>query len=357
MSARETDARRAARPGLGVGPIGIHLRRRAAWCAAGLVALLVVLIGWSTFTGTIDLPASRVWATLTGSGDSIEELVVLDHRFGRAVVAVLVGFALGCAGGLTQSITRNPIASPDILGVTAGAAATATLILTQPGLIDDPTQASSILAPAALLGGLATTGLILAIGWRGGFSGVRLILVGIAVNALAGAVTTWLLTRAELDTAAVAARWLVGSLDAARYDDLAVLLPVIGLALGAVLILSRDVGALRLGRDVAGALGTPPIRTEALALLVAVGLAAVTTAYVGPISFVAFVAPQAAMRLFGTAGPPPIAGGLLGAALLLAADLVSANLPTPLPVGIVTAVVGAPFLLYLVIRHTRRTSV
>ncbi|WP_211221019.1 FecCD family ABC transporter permease [Nocardioides insulae] len=350
-------ARRSARRGVRIGPVGLAVRPWPVVATLLGLAVLVVLVVFSTVTGTLDLPLDRVWAALTGAGTRIEELVVLDRRFGRAMVAVLIGFALGCSGGLTQSITRNPIASPDILGVSAGAAATATFILTIPGAVGDATSASAVLVPAALLGGLVTTVLILALGWRGGFSCLRLILVGIAVNALAASLTTWLLTRASLDSAAVASRWLVGSLDGVRYDDLAWLLPVVLVGLAASLVLSRDVAALRLGWDIAGSLGTPPGRTEGLALAVAVVLAATTTALAGPIGFVAFVAPQAAMRLFRTAGPPPLAGGLVGAVLLLAADMVAQRLPVPLPVGVVTAVVGAPCLLYLVIRNTRRASV
>ncbi|MCD4532820.1 iron ABC transporter permease [Nocardioides sp. cx-169] len=348
-----------ARPGVRIGPVGIVVRRRAVLAGLALGLSVVGLLLLSLLTGTIDVAPDRVWAALSGQGTRIEELVVLDRRFGRAVAAILIGFALGAAGGLTQSITRNPIASPDILGITAGAGAAATLLLTRPEIVanDSGLRAASILVPAAIVGGLVTTGLILLLGWRGGFSGMRLILVGIAVNSLAVAVTSWLITRSELESAAVATRWLVGSLEGARYDDLAVLLPVAVVGALATLVLTRDVSSLRLGRDVSSLLGSPTARTEAGALLVAVLLSAVTTAIAGPIGFVAFIAPQVALRVFRTAGPPPLAAGLVGAALLLGSDVVAQRLPAPLPVGIVTAVVGAPFLLYLVTRSTRRTSV
>lgn len=349
----------SARHGVRIGGVGFVVRRRAGLVTAGLAVLVLGMLTLGVLTGTSSVAPDRVWAALSGAGTSIEELVVLDRRFGRGLAAILIGFALGCSGALTQSITRNPIASPDILGVTTGAAAAATLLITRPEIVAGATglQAAAVLVPAALAGGLLTTGVILLLGWRGGFDGLRLILVGIAVNALALAATSYLLTRASLKSASVATRWLIGSLGGARYDDVAVLLPVVAIGLVASLALHRDVGAIRLGRDVAASLGTAPGRTELIALLVAVSMAAVVTAVAGPIGFIAFVAPQVALRVFGTAGPPPVAAGLVGAALLLAADLLAQRLPLAFPVGIITAVVGAPWLLYLVTRGSRRASV
>ncbi|WP_208322241.1 MULTISPECIES: iron ABC transporter permease [unclassified Mumia] len=349
----------SARAGVRFGPFGMLVRRRAALWGVGVVAVLVGTTLFAVFTGTLDLPASRVWATLLGEGSRVDELVVIDRRLVRAVVAVLVGFVLGLSGALTQTVTRNPIATPDLLGVTAGASAAAVLVITQPWLVETITGTAtvSLVAPAAIAGGLLTTAAIVGLAWRGGFDGMRLVLVGLGVNAIALALVSWGLMRADLESAAVATRWLTGSLSGVRTADLWLLLPVVVLAAACSVVLSRDLGALRLGRDVAASLGTRPARAEAYAVALAVVSVSAATAVAGPIGFVAFVAPQAALRLFGTAGPTPLAAGLVGAAVVLVSDQTAQRLPVELPVGVVTAVIGAPALMFLLIRYVRRTSV
>ncbi|WP_019631201.1 FecCD family ABC transporter permease [Actinomadura atramentaria] len=344
--------------GVLVGPVGLVMRTRSVVAGVVVVLLLAVLLAVSVLTGDLDIPVGRALAALAGDGTRIENLVVVDHRLSRALAAVLVGFALGCAGALTQTITRNPIASPDIMGVSAGAGLFAVFLVTRPETAkafgDHP--AGQLLAPAAIVGGLLTTALILGLSWRAGFDGMRLILVGLGVNAIALAGVSFLLTRADLENAQAATRWLTGSLAGARMGDVLFLAPLALIGAAVCAILARDLAALRLGRDVAPTLGTPPGRTEAVALLVAVLLTSGAVAVAGPIAFVAFIAPQAALRAFGTAGPPPLAGGLVGALLVLAADLTAARLPTELPVGVPTAVIGAPSLLYLLNQYRRRTS-
>ncbi len=349
----------STRTGWSIGPIGTRWRRRTAVAAvAGLLALLA--LWWLTMTtGALAISPGRVLATLAGDGTRVENLVIIDRRLSRLLAGSLIGFCLGTSGALTQTITRNPIATPDILGVSAGAGAFAVLALVRPGITESVLglPPSVALVPIAILGGVITTGIILALGWRGGFDGYRLVLVGLGINALALALTSWLLTRADIEEASVAVRWLVGSLGGVRMIDVGYLAPIV---LGGLLVCLRLTGglsALRLGRDVGQALGVSAGRTEAAALLTAVALVSVATAAAGPIAFVAFVAPQVAMRLFGTAGPPPVASGLIGALLLVGADFLAARLPLELPVGIVTSVLGAPVLLYLMTRHLRRTSV
>ncbi len=328
-----------------------------ALAASGVVAAVLALAAWiSVFTGSLDVAPERVWAALAGNGTAIENLVIVDRRLSRALAALLVGFALGVSGALTQSITRNPIASPDILGVVSGAGLCAALVATQPAVrgVFAGLDTRTLIQAAALVGGLVTTGAILALSWRAGFNGMRLILVGLSVNALALAGTSFLLTRADVYDAAVAVRWLTGSLAPARMDDVSSLLPIVVLAALSCAALAAPLASLRLGREFSSLLGTSPARTEAVSILLAVVLAASAAAVAGPIGFVAFVAPQAALRLFGTAGPPPVASGACGAALVLAADLIAQRVPVELPVGVVVAVIGAPCLLYLLIHTVRR---
>lgn len=154
--------------------------------------MLAVLAAVALTTGALDLPLERVLAALRGQGTRIENLVVIDHRLVRMLLGLLVGFALGCAGALTQTITRNPIATPDILGVTAGAGAAAVLLLTNAAWAQATfgVDARTLLGPASIVGGLLTTAVILATAWRGGFDGYRPILVGLGFNALLIAATS-----------------------------------------------------------------------------------------------------------------------------------------------------------------------
>lgn len=355
-----TDPPRPRRRGLTCGPVGVVLRPRALPVGLALLAATVALAALGVFTGDLALPPERVLAALTGTGTRLENLVVVDHRLARVLAAVLVGFALGCSGALTQSLTRNPLASPDVLGVSAGASLCAVLLVTQPQLAarsgGEP-AAATLLVPAAVAGGLVTAALVLVLSWRDGFDGPRLVLTGVSVNALALSGVSWLLTRSQVEEAQVATRWLTGSLDGARMSDALALLPLALLAVVSCLVLARDLGALRMGRELSTALGTASARTELLAVLLAVLLVSGATAVAGPVSFVAFAAPQVAMRLFGTPGPPPLAGGLTAALLVLGADLLAQHLPAALPVGVPTAVLGAPYLLYLLHRYRRRSSV
>lgn len=335
------------------------MRRRSIVALIGCLLLLAALAAAALTTGALDLPLDRVLAALRGQGTRIENLVVIDHRLVRMLMGVLVGFALGCAGALTQTITRNPIATPDILGVSAGAGAAAVLLLTNAAWAQAAlgVDARALLGPASIVGGLLTTAVILATAWRGGFDGYRPILVGLGFNALLMAAISWMLTRASVEEAAVATRWLIGSLEGVAASDLVVLAPLLLLATAGCVVLAGPLGTLRLGRGVATALGTRTAAVEASALVIAVLIVSAATAAAGPIGFVAFVAPQVALRLFATAGPPPLASGMFGAVLLLASDLVAERLPTSLPVGIITAIVGAPALLSFMVARLRRSSV
>ncbi|SHN47526.1 FecCD family ABC transporter permease [Cryptosporangium aurantiacum] len=349
-------ARATGRRGIRIGPVGIRFRRRAAIVTLVLLVLTTAVGTVGMFTGTLDFPPDRVWAALRGDGTRIENLVLLDGRLARVALGALVGLLLGISGALTQTLTRNPIASPDILGVTAGAGLFAVVFVTNPAALSAvgiPVRVG--LPTAAVLGASVTTGLILALSWRVGFDGFRLVLVGLGVNAIAIAGTSWLLTRATLEEAAVAQRWLTGSLDGAEPADLWIAAPFALLGVVACVRLAAPLHSVRLGRELAAGLGARPAVVEASALGVAVVLAAAAVAVAGPIGFVAFVAPQAAMRLFGTAGPPPLAAGLTGALLVTAADLTAQRLPVEVPVGVVTSVVGAPALLLLLARYARRT--
>lgn len=351
----------------GLQPVGsghLVLRRQGVsgrWSARGVVvlavlaAVVVVLMVLGAAFGDFTIAPAEVVRVLLGGGAPMDRVVVTELRLPRVVAAALVGLALGAAGAVTQSVAGNPLASPEVLGITAGASAGAVAVIVLggagvAGLTLEP--GPSAVTVAALLGGLVAAAVVHAASWRAGLDGLRLVLVGVAVSAVLVALTNWLLVAARITDAARATQWLSGSLAPARWDSVQLLTAVVVLAGCGLAATGRALRALRLGDDTARALGVRVQPARVGLLLSAVALTAAAVAVAGPIGFVALVAPQVALRLMRSAGPPVLGGALLGAALLLAADLLArVVLPAQLPVGVVTTVVGAPYLLLLLGRQ------
>jgi iron complex transport system permease protein len=296
-----------------------------------------------------------VIATIFGRGEQVDEFVIMDLRMPRALAGVVVGIALGVSGALTQSIARNPLASPDVLGITNGAGTVAVFLVTVSGGTAAAIVNSVGLSAAALMGGLGTGLLVYFLAWRRGIDGLRLILIGISVSAVMEALTTWLLVTADIRDVAQAQAWLVGSLDDRSWDEVQVAVWGTLVLLVVVTTAAFQFKPMHLGDDVAAGLGVRHSAVRAVLLLCAVLLAGVAVSAAGPVPFVALVAPQVAMRLARCPTPPLVASALVGALLLTGSDLVArAALPVSLPVGVVTAAIGGPFLVYLLVRANRR---
>lgn len=340
------------RVGWSWGPLGGTIRPRYLWILLLVGAIAAGILVFSITVGTLSFPLERTIPAVFGVGDRVE-VVVVSKRTVRVVAGLLVGFLLGAAGALTQSLMRNPLASPDILGVTAGAGMFAVFAIVTPVA---GVSALVLVPVAALVGGLVATTVVVLLAWRRGLDPFRLVLVGIAITAIGGAVTQWLLMTTENDWAAVAMRWLAGSLSGVTATEVAFLSVVALIGTLFLIVSSRALAALRFGVDQARSLGVRTGPAQIWIIVLAVALVSCATAAAGPIGFVAFVAPQIAMRLFGTAGPPPFASGLTGAAMVSAADLLARWLPVDLPVGIITCIVGGPVLLVLLYRYVRSTS-
>ncbi|QYN32248.1 iron chelate uptake ABC transporter family permease subunit [Pseudonocardia sp. DSM 110487] len=336
---------RAGRVSLRVEPASVLLGA-AAWAAALAVALYAVTVG------DYPMPLSTVLDTLAGDGTLLTYDVVVRNRLPRALVGLLVGASLGMAGMVLQRIARNPLVSPDVIGVGAGASAGAVVMIVVVG------AGAPAVAAGALTGAVAAAATVYAIAARGGFRGYQLVLVGIGVTALANAAASFLLTRSDRYAAKQAATWLVGDVAGRSWPD--VLTVAAGLAVGApmVLLLTRHLRLLELGDDIARALDGRIGTARAALVASAVGLTALATAAAGPIGFVALVAPQIVRRVLATqaAGLLPVAG--VGALVVAAADLAARRLfsPDELPAGVLTAAVGAPVLLYLLVRVSRRNG-
>lgn len=322
---------------------------------AGLIALAALAAAIAgLMLGDYPLSAADVVRTLLGAGDPGASFVVETLRLPRVVCALLVGGALGIAGAIFQSITRNPLGSPDIIGFTYGSAAGAVLLIVVFGATQTAVALGSI--AAGLLAALA----VYALAYRGGVQGYRLVLVGIGVGLMLQSVTDYLLTHGRLQDAQQAAAWIAGSLNGRGWAQatplaigMAVLVPV-------ALLLSRPLKMLELGDDAASALGVPVERTRLTLALVAVGLTALATSAAGPIAFVALAAPQIARRLTRASGPGLVSAALMGALLMQAADLLAQRLlaPQQLPVGVMTAALGGLYLAWLMAHEwrARRTT-
>ncbi|AWB81248.1 ferric enterobactin transporter permease FepG [Corynebacterium yudongzhengii] len=351
---------------LRVGPASMPINPRLLLCVALAGAVLALGVCYSVTQGEFQLSMGEVLAVFAGGGSAIERAVVFDMRLGRAVVACLVGAALGFSGALTQSVARNPLASPDILGITNGAslAAVATIIFAGAGAggvveAGATTVMATVGIPgAAIIGaGLAAVVIWLLAGSARG-SVLKVVLIGVGMSIFLSSMTTWLLAYAQLDRAASARMWLTGSLNGRDWNHAGAPFVVV---LVAVLVggwLAFQLAALVLGPATAHVLGHRVGVAQAVQLVVAVILAAVAVAAAGPIGFIAFVSPHVARGLARTPTPPLMFSALMGAVLLLGADLLArVVLPWELPVGVVTAFIGAPFLLYIIVRVRREETV
>ncbi|MGW6457085.1 FecCD family ABC transporter permease [Streptomyces sp. NPDC055078] len=331
------------------GPVAIRWDRRAAIVALSLLPLCGGVLLWSLTTGALQLGVTEVVAALTGNGDGITRTVVVTWRLPRAVAAVVFGAGLAVAGAIFQSLTRNPLASPDIIGFSSGAYTGALIVIT--GIGGGCLQ----VAVGALTGGLSTAVAVYLLAYRGGIQGFRLIVVGIGISAMLTAANTWMLLRAQLETAIAAATWGAGSLNGITWDRVA---PA-ALATLALLIVAGGfqpaMRILEMGDDTAHALGVRVERSRLFLLLTGVVITAAITAAAGPITFIALAAPQIARRLTRGPGVTLTASALTGALLLAVADHAAQHLlPQVLPVGVVTVVAGGAYLVWLLIHEQRR---
>ncbi|MBF6327947.1 iron chelate uptake ABC transporter family permease subunit [Nocardia transvalensis] len=327
--------------------------------AVGLLVLFAVDIS----IGEYRIPIGRVLDVLSGGGSRAQRFIILDSRLPRAVTAVVAGAALGIAGAVTQSILHNPLASPDVLGITSGAGFAAVAVLAGTGGATTGFAAAFGVPLAALAGALLTAAAIYLLAWGRthtgdlGITGIRLVLIGIGVNAILMAGISWLLTRASLADASRAQLWLTGSLNGADWTRAVPAAIGLALVLAVTAASARTLAALRFGSDTTRALGVRVQTQQALLLGASVAAAGLATAAVGPLSFVGLAAPQLARRVLRTPGEPLIGSALTGALIVVGADVLSRTVfPVDLPVGIVTAALGGPFLLLLLMRVNRKAT-
>lgn len=323
---------------------------RAPAYAALLLALAGAVLATTLRAGDPGLSWSALWQALQGAGGAMEQWLVHTVRLPRALSALGAGAALGLSGALFQSLARNPLGSPDVIGLTAGASAGAVAVaMVWPGLMPVAWGA----AAGALL---ATAGV-----WFGSGAGFaapqRMVIAGIAVGAIAFAFVQYGLSNLRREQAYLAAAWLNGSLAGKTWTDVALIGAAGALLLPLGLALCARLRLLEMGDDLAQALGATPSRSRLAATLVAVLAAAAAVTVAGPVAFVALAAPQIARRCVPASGPQPLLAALTGAVLLAGADLLTRLAgPNGLPVGVLTAGIGGVYLAFLLVLEWRKTS-
>jgi len=344
-SAEKSTARALRTPG------GLSVRVDARAVTVVMLLLVAAFAASVLLIGTGDFPiaAADVLKTLLGGGNAGQEFIVNELRLPRVLVGLLVGASLGLGGALFQAISRNPLGSPDILGLGQGATAGALVVIVL------FSGSASEVTMGALVGGLVTGLAIYVLAWKRGVHGYRLVLVGIGVSAIVTAVNGYLMTKADLVDASRALVWMTGSLSG---RDWAQVWPLLALCAVLVPLVLANAGGLRMmemGDDISHALGVRVERVRMLLMVSAVLLTAAATAAAGPVSFVALTAPQLARRLTRSPGPNLVPSLCMGAALLVTADWVSQRLfgADQLPVGVVTGVVGGVYLLWLLVTERR----
>jgi len=313
-----------------------------ALAAAGMAVLALM-------TGSYQLSPGQVVSALAGGETGLVHEIVVEWRLPRVTAALVFGAALGVSGAVFQSMLRNPLADPGIIGFSEGSFTGALIVV----LVVNGTYMQ--LVGAALVGGMATAVAVYVLAYRRGVQGFRLIVVGIGVSAMLMSLNRWLILQADLEQAIAAAAWNAGSLNGVSWDQV-----VIGGACVLVLLvlagmLSRPMRQMELGDDAAASQGVRVSAARLALVVVGVALTATVTAASGPIAFISLVAPQIARRLARTAGITLAPAAVVGALLCLTADYVAQHIaPTPLPVGIITVMLGGGYLGWLLFTEARR---
>jgi len=335
-----------------IGPFSGVLHRRTVVVVSILIAFTIVLGAVALTLGEYPIPLDQLIAALGGSGSDGVLRIVLDWRLPRVLIAVVAGVALGLSGAIFQSLTRNPLGSPDIIGFNSGAYSGALIV----SLVIGGNYASTV--GGALIGGIATAFVVYVLAYRRGLQGFRLIVIGIAMSAVLNALNDYLQLRADLNAAIAAASWGMGSLDNLAWSEVLPVTLAVLVLLPVLAVFASRLRMLELGDDAAASLGVPVERSRLILLVIGVAFVATVTAIAGPIVFVALAAPQIARRLTRSPGLALVPAAAMGGALLLTSDVIAQRIVAPeqLPVGAVTVTLGGVYLIALLISQSRRRS-
>ena len=322
---------------------------RSVVVSVSVVVVIAVMGVVALSTGAIYVAPVDVLRTLLGNGSRITDFAVLDLRLPRVLNAILVGGALGMSGAVFQSLSRNPLGSPDVIGFTYGATTGGLLVILVFG------GGVLSIAAGALVGGLGTALAVYLLAWQRGVRGTRLVLVGIGISAVLQALNFYLIVNAKIADVARATVWITGSLNNLGWEHVWPAAVALAVIVPALLVGARWLNLLEMGDDAAAALGVPVERSRLYLIIAGTAACAVATATAGPIAFVALTAPQLAKRLTRSSGAGLLPAAWMGALVVLVADFVAQRIAgsATLPVGVATAAVGGVYLGWL-LRRTRR---
>ncbi len=328
--------------------------QKAATLIFVLLALQLAAVIASTGLGDVKINPINVLKVFTGGGSDLDRLVVLDFRLPRTIISVFVGMALATAGGILQGMIRNPLASPDIIGITGGAGAAVVGFLTVFSNSDNVLMVSVDWLPlAAFIGAFITAFLVYILAWRDGVSPIRMVLIGIGLAALTKAIITFLMIKGPIHRAAQANIWITGSVNGSNWSNVQVIVPWVVLLLIIAFVSARKINVQELGDELAIGLGSQVQIQRFFLLVICTALVGAAVAFAGGIGFVGLMAPHMARRLVGsTYGALLPASALIGGILVLLADVVGRTLFLPLevPAGVFTAAIGAPYFIYLLFK-------
>jgi iron complex transport system permease protein len=331
--------------------ISFLIDKKAATVVTILFIVLVLLMIFSTGMGDMRLSPLQVLNALFGNGTKMENLVVNSFRLPRIIIAFLVGISLAVAGAILQGLIRNPLASPDIIGLTGGASVAVVAFL---AVYSDTSNSLTIsikwLPVGAFVGATIVALLVYTLSWKNGVSPIRLVLIGIGISALAQAVTTLLMVMGPIFQASQANIWLTGTVYGSTWDNVRILLPWTFVLVLLTIVLARKLNIQELGDELATSVGSKVQSQRLVLLLLGTGLTGGAVAFGGAIGFVGLMAPHIARRLVGSAfGALIPASALIGAILVVLADLIGRTVfaPIEIPAGVFTASIGAPYFVYL----------
>lgn len=328
-------------------PLSFRVDRRAPLAFLGLAAATIFFLVLSVSYGEYNIAPLDVIRAVFGieTSDPNHELVVRSFRLPRILLSLLVGMALSASGAIMQGITRNDLADPGLLGINAGAG-----VVVVGYLVFAPNPNTALMPWLALIGALTASFLIYTLAWRGGVSPLRLILIGVGLASLGSAAISFFLTRLELFQAQQAFVWLTGSVYGSTWEEVRLLVLWLIILMPITLLSARQLNLLGLGDGLATGLGVRVELQRLLLIVLSAALAAITVTVAGTIGFVGFVAPHIARRLVGPSHEGLLIGALLsGGLLMVASDLLSRWIisPSELPIGVTTALIGAPYFGYL----------
>jgi iron complex transport system permease protein len=336
---------------LGKGSISFFIDKKALIVFLILLAATAGLFVVSTGLGDMKIGPLQVVKALFGYGEEMEILVIHNFRLPRILISLLVGISLAVAGGIMQGIIRNPLASPDILGITGGASVAVVTFL---ALFSNNNNALTVsinwMPVAAFIGAATVAFVVYMLAWKNGVSAIRLVLIGIGISALMKALTTLIMIKGPLYLASQANIWITGTVYGSTWQKVMILTPVTIVLVMISIILARNLNVQELGEELATGVGSSVQKQQFTLLLIGTALTGGAVAFAGGISFVGLMSPHIARRLVGSAyGALLPVAALIGAILVIGADLIGRTLFSPLeiPAGVFTAAIGAPYFIYL----------